>query len=179
MQKFYLPLLLLVLLVLEGVALDFLPISLIGDWIVVPHWLLVLLVLVTIFYDKENTYNSIIHAIIFGLLIDIVYTNVLGVYMFIYAITIYSIHELKKILHTNYFVALLMTIIAVGIADIGIYFIYFFIGAIELFWKEYLMIRLIPTLIANILFFLICYPFVKRKLVKWTIERFDRENGIK
>ncbi|MRH42977.1 rod shape-determining protein MreD [Aquibacillus halophilus] len=176
MQKFYLPLFLLALVVLEGVALDFIPnISVLDDLLVIPHWLLVFLVMVAVFYDQENTYFSIVNAILFGLLIDVVYTSVIGVYMFVYALTIYLIHGLSKLLHTNYFVVLLMTIIAVGIADIGIYFIYFFIGTMDIFWEEYMMTRLIPTILANILFFLICYPIVKRKLVKWSIVQFDRK----
>lgn len=177
MQRFYLPFLLLFLLVIEGVALDFLPKSLMAEqWTIVPHWLLVFLIMITIFYDLENTYYSVLCAIFFGLMVDIVYTSVIGVYMFIYAIVIYFVHGLRKVLHTNYLVALLLSIVGITLADVGVNIIYFFIGVSNLLWNQYLMERLLPTVIANVLFFILIYPLIKGKLLKWSEQRFDRRN---
>ncbi|MDL4841665.1 rod shape-determining protein MreD [Aquibacillus rhizosphaerae] len=174
MQRFYLPLLLLLMVVFEGVALDFVPQSLMAkELLMIPHWLLLFLVMITLFYDLENTYYSLLYAILFGLMIDITYTDVLGVYMFVYALVIYIIHGIRKVLHANFFVALLLSIIAIALADIGIYIIYFFIGINELLWNDYMMIRLIPTLIANSVFFILLYPIIKTRLLNWSQERFD------
>lgn len=174
MQRFYLPFFLLMTIVLEGVAFDFLPRSVVAEeWMVIPHWLLVLLVLITVFFDLEHTYFSVLYAILFGLMIDIVYTSVIGVYMFIYAIVVYIIHGLRKILHANFFVALSLTIIAVVMADTGLYIIYFFIGISPLLWDEYFFRRLIPTLIANVAFFALLYPLIKGKLERWSLQQFD------
>ncbi|QTM99956.1 rod shape-determining protein MreD [Sediminibacillus dalangtanensis] len=174
MVKFYLPLFLLLLLVLEGVAVDFLPNSLVtGRWMIAAHWVLLYLVLISIFYDLENTYVSVLYAIAFGLMIDIVYTSVLGVYMFIYPLVVYGIHGLKKLLHTNFLVALVLSALAVALADTGVYIVYSFIGLTELPWQDYFYIRLIPTLLANVLFLLLIYPLTKQKLVKWSTDRFN------
>ncbi|MDC3415669.1 rod shape-determining protein MreD [Aquibacillus salsiterrae] len=174
MHRFYLPFLLLMTIVVEGVATDLLPRSVMAqEWMIIPHWLLVFLVLITVFFDLEDTYFSVLYAILFGLMIDIVYTSVIGVYMFIYAIVIYIIHGLRKMLHANFFVALSLTILAILLADSGLYIIYFFIGISPLLWDEYIVTRLLPTLVANIAFFALLYPFTKNRLVHWSLQQFD------
>ncbi|WP_053219029.1 rod shape-determining protein MreD [Virgibacillus senegalensis] len=179
MARFYLPLFLLFLLVLEGVAVDFLPNSLVtGRWMIAAHWVLLYSVLISIFYDLENTYVSVLYAIVFGLMIDIVYTSVLGVYMFIYPLVVYAIHGLKKLLHTNFLVAMVLSALAVALADTGVYIVYSFIGLTELPWKEFFFIRLVPTLFANMLFLIIIYPLTKSKLIKWSAERFSNSGKL-
>ncbi|WP_171038030.1 rod shape-determining protein MreD [Aquibacillus sediminis] len=174
MARIYLPLFLLLLLVIEGVALDFLPQRIFSEqWIIIPHWLLVFLLMIAVFYDFENTYFSVLYAIIFGMLIDIVYTNVLGVYMFSYALVVYIIHGMKKLLHLNLFVVLLYTVIGISLADFFIFTVYLFIGADSISWEAYASTRLLPTLIANGLFLFLIYP-INRKLIQWSIERDEK-----
>src|SRR5690625_6724150 len=86
MKRLYLPLILFLFMVLEGVALELLPAKLVmSNSIIVPHWVFIFLAFIAVFFDEENTYYSVLYAVIFGLLIDVVYTGVLGVYMFSYA----------------------------------------------------------------------------------------------
>src|SRR5699024_3030107 len=90
------------ILVSEGVALELLPTVLTSSaTLIVPHWLLVFLVLINLFYDTNETYFSIYLGIVFGLLIDIVYTGILGAYMFTYPFTLYLIHLLKRFVQSN------------------------------------------------------------------------------
>ncbi|GGM27342.1 hypothetical protein GCM10011351_11470 [Paraliobacillus quinghaiensis] len=174
MSRLFLPLFLLLLLVLEGVALDFIPSQIIeNDWILVAHWLFIFLVLMTLFYDLEHTYYSVLFAIIFGLMVDIVYTNVIGVYMFMYGFTIYFVHGMSKMLHTNFFVAFLLSAVGISVVDFGIYLIYSFIGISQMDSSVYFTNRLLPSLVANLIFFLILYVSLKKKMVKWSKERFD------
>src|SRR5690625_3362132 len=85
MSRIYLPLILFLLLVLQGVAVDLLPRFLVsGQTFIISHWVFVILIYITIYYDDNLSFNAVVYGVIFGLLIDIVYTNVLGVYMFTY-----------------------------------------------------------------------------------------------
>src|SRR5690625_6327390 len=94
-MRLYLPLILLLIVVLVCVVLDLLPIQLLNTkTLIVPHWFLIILIFIVIFYDLEDTYYSILYGIIFGLLIDIVYIGILGIYMFFYRFGIYFIFEL-------------------------------------------------------------------------------------
>ncbi|MFD1850148.1 rod shape-determining protein MreD [Oceanobacillus bengalensis] len=171
MKRVYIPLFLFLLLILEGVATDFLPSDIVmGELLIVPHWLLVGLVFITLYYDRENTYYSVMYAIIFGLLVDVVYTGILGVYMFSYAAVVYLIHVLKKLLHVNLFVLLLMGIVGVGMSDLLIYISYTIVGIIDMFWKDYLFYRLLPTIGLNLVFFIILYPILMKRLKRWGSE---------
>lgn len=170
MKRLFLPLILFFLLVMEGVALELLPSTFInGDWNIIPHWVLIFLILIAMFYDRTDTYVSVAYAIIFGLLFDIVYTEIIGVYMFTYAVIIYLIHGLMKFLHDNFYVTLGMMIGGMIATDGLIYFIYIVIGMVDSPWNDYFIYRLVPTLIANLLFLIIIYPFTKL-LVKWRKE---------
>jgi rod shape-determining protein MreD len=175
MKRFYLPLLLLLFLALEGVALDFLPSLLAENLLIIPHWLFVFLVLITIFYDLEDTFYAVLYGVVFGFIIDVVYTDVLGVYMFFYGVISYFIHGLKLMLHANLFTALLLVSLGVALTDVGLYITYDFIGITEAAWGDYLMERSIPTLIANLLFLLLIYPLFKGKLEKWSEEQLSEK----
>jgi len=171
MKRIYLPLILLLFVVVEGVALDLLPMQLLSTKaLLVPHWVLIILIFIVIFYDLEDTYYSIIYGIIFGLLIDVVYTGVLGIYMFSYGFVIYLIHELRKLVHTNFYAVTIIGIIGIILADVFIHTIYTMIGYADVLWDEYIMLRLVPTVLANLIILIILYPFLKKRLINWGSE---------
>ncbi|TRM12831.1 rod shape-determining protein MreD [Lentibacillus cibarius] len=175
MSRILIPFILFLLLVLEGVALDLLPVSFIAnEFQLVPHWVLIFLILKIMFFDGENTSASVIHGLIFGFLIDVVYTGVLGVYMFCYALVIYMIHSLVKVLHANFYAAILLSIIGVALTDIFINIIFSVAGITEMIWQDYLLYRLIPTALANGLFLFVLYPLLTKLLMKWKEERYSK-----
>lgn len=168
MRHLYLPLILFLFVVLEGVALDLLPVALLNTkTLIVPHWVFVILIFITIFYDKEDTHYSIIYGIIFGLLIDVVYTGILGVYMFSYGFVIYIIHELKRLVHANFYAATIIGILGISLTDLFIHSIYKMIGFADIMWEEYLFLRLLPTVLANLIFLIIIYPIIKKRFINW------------
>ena len=171
MKRIYLPLILLLFVVLEGVALDLLPMQLLSTKaLLVPHCVLIILIFIVFFYDLVDTYYSIIYGIIFGLLIDVVYTGVLGIYMFSYGFVIYLIHELRKLVHTNFYAVTIIGIIGIILADVFIHTIYTMIGYADVLWDEYIMLRLVPTVLANLIILIILYPFLKKRLINWGSE---------
>ncbi|WP_067837399.1 rod shape-determining protein MreD [Amphibacillus sediminis] len=168
------PLILLLLLILQGGVSLLIPASISeAGLIIVIHSVFLFLLLLVMFYDLEDTYYALFFAILSGLLIDIVYTSIIGVYMFSYAIITYFFHGMRKLLHANFYVALILMIIGVGLVDSLLYFIYQFIGVTNMGIADYLSHRLMPTLFVNLLVFLIFYLIFKRKLVKWSNDRFD------
>lgn len=169
MRQIYILFILFFLVVLEGVSQDFLPESIISsDIMIVPHWIFVFLVLVSTFYDENSSYFSVILAIIFGLLIDIVYTDILGVYMIAYTITLFVHQKIARLFQSNFFMTFLFTLISILIADHIIYFLYLTIGKISLSWSDYSLLRLLPTIGANLLFLIIAYPISKNRLLAWS-----------
>ncbi|MGI8316001.1 rod shape-determining protein MreD [Halobacillus mangrovi] len=167
MRRYFIGLLCLFLLVMQGMAMSLLPSSLVySDLLMTPHWILIFLLIVTIFYDNDNTYYAVWHALFFGLLLDVVYTGVLGVYMATYAVVIYIIHGINKLLHANFVTASILAVIGVALADTILYVVYSFVQITAMAWWDYVVLRLLPTLAANMIFFIILYPLVKERVFK-------------
>lgn len=165
MRKTLLIIALFFLLVLEGVALELLPENLLNlSIIIIPHWILVFLIMLSFFYEEKNPQDFIVYAIVFGLLVDIVYTDTLGVYMFSYGLALYTAILLKRVLQENIVMTIFTTIISVILAEAIISGIYTMLGITSVYWVDNLTLRLLPTIIANIVFLLIIYPFVKMAL---------------
>lgn len=175
MKRIYLPLILFAFVIVEGVAIELLPPTfVINDLLIIPHWVLIFLLYMAIFYDSDQTYFSVLYGAVFGLLIDMVYTSVLGVYMFAYAFSIYVVHGIRKLLHANIYVTILLGIVAILFADFIIYLVYLVVGLTDMALEDYLLYRLVPTILANLLFLLILYPF-KGRLLKWRNEQITKD----
>lgn len=168
MSRVYLVVILFVLLALEGVALDFLPTGIVkSDSIIVSHWVFVFTFYIALYFDTDKTYNGVIFAAIFGLLIDIVYTNILGVYMFAYFVSIYLVFIMGRSIRVNLLGAILLGIVGLTIVDSIIYFIYYFIGVTYISLGDYAYYRLLPTVLANIVFLIMLYPLLYKRLAHW------------
>lgn len=163
-RLFFFPILFFIL-VFEGIALKLLPEMLINtNLLIVPHWVFIFLVLIALFYDHSTTYYSIIYACLFGLLVDIVYTNILGVYMFTYPVAIYVIQLLKGVFHTNIYTAILMTTVGLCVTEIIIHFIYLTVDITHMPFVDHFVYRLLPTILANLILLIILYPLLKNIL---------------
>src|SRR5699024_4638891 len=172
MKRLYLPLILFLFMVLEGVALELLPAKLVmSNSIIVPHWVFIFLAFIAVFFDEENTYYSVLYALIFGLLMDVVYTGVLGVYMLSYAVVIYVVHRAKKMFHSNIYVTMFLGIIGIVLAEIIINIVFSVVDISVMTWYEYTIYRLVPTVLANLIFLVVAYPFSQKWFSKWSQEQ--------
>lgn len=178
MSRIYLPLILALLIIIQGVTTSLIPTSFVtAGWMIVIHSGFLFLVLVKLFYDLETTYYALLAAVFVGLIIDIIYTDIIGVYMFSYAIMIYFVHGMRKFLQTNFYVSTLLTIVSLGLVDFLLYLIYHFIDVTQMEISDYFYFRLIPTIAVNMVLFFILYLFFKRVLIKWSDERFELEKS--
>lgn len=172
--RLLLPIIAFVFLILEGVAIDLLPTVITSQQLlIVPHWIFIFLLLVNLFYDTNDSYYAIVYGLFFGLLIDIVYTDLLGVYMFVYPFALYVIHLMKRILHTNFLMSIVILIVSLTVVELSIYFIYLLTGMISSPISFFFLNRLLPTIIANVLFIVPLYILFVKRLDKWSRVRFD------
>lgn len=168
MKHFILQVILFLLLVAEGVALDLLPASLTSsDTLIVPHWVFIFLLLIGLFFDSNDTFYSILYGVIFGLLIDIVYTGVLGIYMFIYPFALYIGHLLKRLLQSNIHMTMLIAIVTMMIIEVFLMFVFSIVGIVETTTSHFIVQRLLPTLLANLLFLIPVYLLSVKTLKAW------------
>lgn len=162
-----------IFVILEGtLALNLLPLFS-NEWMIVSHFLFLFLLYVAVFFERSHTYYAVILAIIFGLIEDIVYTDVMGVYLFSYTFIIYIVRVLMKFLQSNMAIALLLTVFGVLAADIMIFLVYQLAQLHEMDWKTYWQYRLLPTVIWNVTAGFLIYLFFGNRLEKWARIKFE------
>lgn len=155
MKRFLLPVLLFLAFISESTFVELFPTERFEiDRTFVPRFMMVLIMLTSFFYDRNK---AIINAIIFGLLFDIIYTDIIGIYMFSLPIVVYILSYSMKVLHTNLLVVFFVVIIGIALLEIIIYGLYFLVNVVELDWYSFMNNRLFPTLVLNGVFLIIIY----------------------
>ena len=164
MRKFLLPLLFLLLFIVESLFVEFLPAKIFGfERIFVPHFLFIAILFLTIFVGRKH---GIIYAAIFGLLFDIVYVEIIGIYFFLYPFISYLIYKLLQILQSNIITAFLATLLGISLLEIGVYEMNYLIHVTDLDFISFINLRFYPTLSLNAAVTLIAaYP------LKWLFEK--------
>ncbi len=158
MKKILLPLLFLFLFILESLFVQYVPADLFGNGhIIAPHFLFAGLLFLTIFVGKKH---GIIYAAIFGLLFDIVYVEIIGIYFFLYPFISYLTDKLMNIMQSNIIIAFLVSLAGIVLLEMGAYEMNLLIHVTSLDFKSFISMRFYPTLILNAVFILIAgYPF--------------------
>jgi rod shape-determining protein MreD len=159
-KKFLLPLLFVFLFILESLFVQFLPEKLFGfERIFVPHFLFTGLLFLTIFVGKKQ---GIIYAAIFGLLFDIVYVEIIGIYFFLYPVISYLANRLMQFLQVNIIIAFLVSLVGIALLEIGAYEMNSLIHVTDLDFISFINLRLYPTLLLNAVFIILAsYPFMR------------------
>lgn len=167
MRHSLIPIILLIMLATEGVAMELLPSFIkFADIYIVPHWILLFLILVTTYSYLQNSMLPIIYAAIFGLMIDVVYTGILGVYMFVLPLSLYVTQLLNRLFQANIFMVILITTVSLFVMEAGLLVIYSFLGFSTMPFAHFIIFRFIPTWLANLVFIIVIY-YPTRKLLAW------------
>ncbi|MFZ7945550.1 rod shape-determining protein MreD [Neobacillus sp. 19] len=158
MKKFLLPLLFLFLFILESLFVQYSPAEMFGrNRIIAPHFLFAALLFLTIYVGKKQ---GIIYGAIFGLLFDIVYIEIIGIYLFLYPFVCYLISKIMHIMQTNFLIAFIVSLFGIALLEVGVYEMDHLIHVTNLDFKSFINLRFYPTLILNAIFLVIAgYPF--------------------
>jgi rod shape-determining protein MreD len=167
MNRFILPFVALVFLVFESIVANMLAGEIFGaDWLVVPRFIMILVAYITIYGTRKH---GMIYGFLLGLAYDVAYTGILGLYMFMLPLFAYLIAKTMKILQSNLIVSVTVSLLFIVIMELISYQINILIGFADMNFKDFAMIRLIPTLIFNLGCLLIfSYP-LKRLIEKMEI----------
>lgn len=168
MRKFLLPLFLLFLFIVESLFVQFLPGQAFhSERIFVPHFLIVAIFFLTIYGSEKH---GILYGMAFGLLFDVVYTEIIGIYLFLFPFVAYVITKLMKIFQNNIFLGSLMTLFGIALVELGSYEMNMLIHITNMDFMTFLNLRLFPTLLLNAAFIiLVSYP------LKRYFERFAQK----
>lgn len=153
MKRIILPLITLLSFYSDSIFAEFFPeLSFLGDRIAVPRFLLVVLTLMGIYYIRNVT---LIYAGILGLMYDVYYTGIIGAYLFLLPISVYIASKIMKMIQNNLFTAGLVVLVNVSLVEFLIYGLNYLLFEVNVTIPQFMDIRLWPTLLLNLIFFLI------------------------
>lgn len=163
-HTYFIPLVLYVLLILDGFLINAFPGQFVSEeYILVPHLSLFGFVLFSYYFPKQPMQ---LYAVLFGLLFDSYYSGILGVYAVAFAVIVYFVKKMQRFLAENVFVLALLFIVAIVMVDSFVFGFYSLMDITQLDFSAFASERLGPTIVLNIvLFIVIYYPLFK--LVGW------------
>jgi rod shape-determining protein MreD len=164
-KKFLLPLLFAFLFIFESLFVQFMPADLLGGQkILVPRFLLISILFLTIYGSGKH---GIVYGMIFGLLFDIDFTEILGIYLFLYPLIAFIALKIMKVLQVNLFTTSIVSLIGVALLEIAVYEMNRIIGITAIDFMSFLNMRLFPTLLLNAIFVIIAAFPLKRQFEKF------------
>lgn len=157
MKKLLLPLLFLFLFVFESIFIEFLPLKMFGHEVIfAPRFLLIAILFFTIFGDVKQ---GILTGFIMGLLFDVVYTGIIGIYLVLFPLIAYLVSKIMKALQANAVILTFVSLIAIILLEFSVYEMNVLIKITNMEFSVFLKKRLLPTLILNLLITIVIgYP---------------------
>jgi len=158
-SRFYIPTLIFILLVIEGTIFQLVtpPYNEI-DVMLVPRFVIIMIVFIGIHFGR---FSSIIYGLAFGLIYDIVYTQLLGVYIFGFGFIGYAFAYTYKQIQDSLLFHLLLMLVAVASFEYYQFGLYKLIGITDLQANVFFYERFLPSMLLNFAFAVVIYYPVK------------------
>lgn len=161
---YIIPVLLYVSLILDGVLMHLLANQFISQqYVLTPRLVLLLFVLFTVFFPKQPLF---LYSLLFGIVYDSFYSGILGPYAAGLAAITYVIKRIQSHIVPSPAILIVLYTLAIGYLEIFIFGMYRFLGVTNISFQLFLSMRLGPTLLLNIIFFIILYYPIYR-LSQW------------
>ena len=175
MRRFILPLILFTLFIIEGTIMQvFAPDRYGQDFLVIPRFAFIIVVFISIFWGRTT---GTVYALILGVMEDVIYTQLLGVYAFSMALVVYLLAFSYKIFKTNVLLLMITAIVATIFLDYLVYGIYSIIGITDFFHDRFFYVRLLPSIVVNLVFVII-FVYPMRKLLQFLQKKEDIEEKM-
>src|SRR5690606_16405747 len=119
-----------------------------NEVIFVPRLLLIAILFFTIFGDVKQ---GILTGFIMGLLFDVVYTGILGIYLVLFPLIAFLVSKIMKALQANAVILTFVSLVAITLLEFAVYEMNYLIKITNMEFSAFLEKRLLPTLILNLL----------------------------
>jgi rod shape-determining protein MreD len=100
----------------------------------------------SIYYDRKR---AMWYGLIFGVLYDIFYIDIIGLYTFLYPFICFIAGYTVKYIHQHLAITTVLSLVLVALLEIVLHQFFLLISFTSIPFTEFLNQRLIPTMIAN------------------------------
>ncbi|MBE1554576.1 rod shape-determining protein MreD [Sporosarcina limicola] len=150
MIRFIIPSIALLLFFLEPVFSLFSPVDIDGmRYTLVPRFVIVYLIFIAVYYSRQR---AIVYGIVLGLLYDMFHIDIIGLYAFLYPMICYIAVLIIRQVHRHVVTVMLLAMFLIVLLELLSYFFASLIALTSISLDEFVVSRLIPTMIANLVF---------------------------
>ena len=152
--------------VMDNLLVSFLPIQpMFGSYSAIPNVFLMCLCFFT-FYDRGN--KALVFAIIFGILYDICYADLFGIYTCLFQIITFLLQRfVSNSMPVNILSMLALFSIVIVIEEWAVYFLVNTMMVTNVSGYAFVKLILFPTLLFNSLVVLVLYPILKSQFGRY------------
>jgi rod shape-determining protein MreD len=175
MTRFLLPFIIFFLFIIEGTVMQIIAPDRFGsEYLVIPRFAFLIVIVVGIFLGRAT---GTVYGIILGIFQDVIYTHILGVYIFSMGLIAYLLGLSFKSFQKNLMLLIITALVGTLLLDYLVYGIHSMVGITNLPHHIFLQQRLLPSLVVNSVFMIIfAYPI--RKLLFILQNKDDVEEKI-
>ena len=153
MVRFLIPFVAVLLFLVEPEFAMFSPIELKGHiYYLVPRFLILYLIFISIYYSRQR---AVMYGLFFGVLYDVFYIDIIGLYSVLYPLICFLAGLIVKVIHQHLIVTTSISLILVAVLEFVLYQFFYLINFTSIPLIDFLQSRLLPTMIANMLFLMI------------------------
>ena len=174
MIRLIIPAIAVVLFYLEPVFGLFSPLDIGGEYrYLIPRFLIMYLIFLSIYYSRNR---AIVYALLFGLLYDVFFIDIIGLYSFLYPIICLIASFLMKFIYQHLIATTVVSLLLVAGLEFVLYYFFSLIGLTDISPQVFIRERLIPTMIANSIFLVVLGWAFKYVISTRLIQRLNQPN---
>ncbi|MEK4230148.1 rod shape-determining protein MreD [Solibacillus sp. FSL H8-0538] len=141
--------------------------------ILVPRFLILYLIFIAIYYNRKR---AILYGLLFGILYDVFYIDIIGLYSVLYPLVCFIAGWSVKRIHPHLVFSTVLAIMLMTLLEFVLYEFFFLINFTAMPLDSFLSNRLIPTILANFLF-LIMLGWAFKYLIQARVLQHARNNS--
>lgn len=165
MQLVIMPLIALVLFYMDALINSIWPVKLFGmDYYFKSHLLLIYLLIITVY---KNPKIALILGVLFGLITDIYFGTVYGIYLFGFVIAILLMDLLFKVFYKDLKMMIVLFLGFVLLFENFYYIIFALLGIAHINYFAFLWTHVLPSLLINFILIIVVFPFILKILEKY------------
>ncbi|UXR70502.1 MULTISPECIES: rod shape-determining protein MreD [unclassified Staphylococcus] len=129
-------------------------------FIIVPHVVFLFLILLTVY---RNTSTALILGILLGIMQDVYFGQIYGLYLFGYLISILIADKFLKPFYRDHAMVYCMILLGLVFLELFVATVYSILGFISFQLVQVFLLRLLPTIFLNAILLIFIYFFLDRK----------------
>ena len=164
MRAFYYFLIGVILFYIDTAIALVIPMQISGKEIIfVPHLTIMYILIISVY---RGFGVALILSTVLGLITDLYYGSFYGLYLFGYILLVVIMDFFFKVFYRDHSMLFTIVLLSTLVLEIYVAVIYSVLGLVQFNLFEFVIFRMIPTLILNLILLIILYPLITKFLKK-------------